>query len=247
MLKCQFYEKSFPKLVKSHIIPRSFYKALRDESKPYSIYLEVGMKHNNEKYYQAGIHDSEIACETCEQLFNAFDTHGYQVLTKALAGKKIYHDHNGHPCAYFIENADYTKLKLFVLSMLWRAHASSHKFFSHVDLGPYATTLRSYIYSSTAPSSEEYGVVFFHRVSQQYPGILIPPWRDRIQGVNVYRFYLPDIIIIIKVDKRPMPKPFNMMMLKEASPHYIGLLPDINSSEKRYIEEMKKQLRENMQ
>lgn len=247
MLKCQFCEKLFSKLVKSHVILRSFYKALRDESKPYSIYLEVGTEQNNKKYYQAGIHDSEIACETCERLFNSFDTHAYQVLTKALAEKKIYHDYNGHSCAYFIESVDYTKLKLFVLSMLWRAHASSHKFFSLIDLGPHATTLCSYISSGIAPSSKEYEVVFFYRVSQQYPGTLIPPWRDRIQGVNIYRFYLPDIVILIKVDKRPMPEPFNVMILKEASPHYIGLLSDINSSEQRYIKEMSKQLRENMQ
>jgi hypothetical protein len=207
----------------------------------------VGAGQNNEKYYQVGIHDSEIACETCERLFNPFDTHGYQVLTKALAEKKIYHDLDGHPCAYFIENADYTKLKLFALSLLWRAHASSHEFFSHVALGPHAMTLRSYISSGIAPPSDKYGVVFLHRVSQQYPGALIPPWRDRIQGVNIYRFYLPDIVILIKVDKQPMPKPFDVMMLTEVAPYHIGLLPDTNSSEQRYIKGMRKQLQENMQ
>jgi len=130
--------------------------------------------------------------------------------------------------------------------MLWRAHASNHKFFSNVALGSHATILRSYISSGTAPPSEEYGVTFFHRVSQQYPGVLIPPWRDRIQGVNLYRFYLPEIVVLITVDKQPMPKPFDVMLLGE-SLHYIGLLPGVDSSEQRYIEEMRKQLRKNMQ
>lgn len=246
MKYCKFCEKPFLKLVKSHVIPRSFYKALRDESKPYSIFLEVGTEQNNEKYYQAGIYDSEIVCETCERLFSPFDKHGYEVLMKALAEKRIYYDLNGYPCAYFMENVDYTKLKLFVLSMLWRAHASYHKFFSHVALGSHATILRSYISSGTAPPPEKYGVNFFHRVSQQYPGVLIPPWRDRIQGVNIYRFYLPEIVILVSVDKQSMPTPFDEMILKEASSQYIVFLSDINSSEQRYIKEVRKQLRENM-
>lgn len=76
-MKCQFCDQSFLKLVKSHIILRSFYKTLRDESKRYSTYLEAGKENNYEKYYQSGIHDAEIVCEACEQLFNPFDTHGY--------------------------------------------------------------------------------------------------------------------------------------------------------------------------
>lgn len=245
-MKCQFCNQSFPKLVKSHIIPRSFYKTLRDESKPYSIYLEAGKEKNHEKYYQSGIHDAEIVCEACEKLFNPFDTHGYQVLKKTLKTKKIYHDGDGYPCAYFIENADYTKLKLFVLSMLWRAHVSSHKFFSHVNLGKHANILRSYIADGVATKPNEYGVIFFHYTEQDYSEILIPPWKHKIEGVNVYRFYLPNLVILIKVDQRPIPMPFRRMLLQEQPPHYIGLLPGISGSEKRYIDEMKKQLRGNL-
>lgn len=245
-MECNFCNQLFPKLVKSHIIPRSFYKTLRDESKPYSIFLEAGSEKNHETYHQSGIHDSEIVCEACEKRFAPFDKHGYEVFKKTLEIRQLYQDDNGYPCAYFIENGDYTKLKLFVLSMLWRAHASSHKFFSHVNLGKHANILRSYIANGVAPKPDEYGVIFFHYKEQDYSEILIPPWRHRIAGVNVYRFYLPDLVILIKVDQRPMPMLFKRMLLQEQSPHYIGLLPGISGSEKRYVDEMKRQFRKNM-
>jgi hypothetical protein len=244
-VQCKFCGLSFPKLVKSHIIPRSFYKELRDEENPYSIFLEAGQNENREKYYQAGIYDSEIACETCEKRFNPFDTHGYQVLTKALKTQKACYDQSGHEYAYIIEDGDYKNLKLFVLSMLWRAHASSHKLFGHVNLGPHADTLKTYITDSVAPEVDNYGVVFLRYAEQDYSGIVIPPWRHKFQGINIYRFYLPDLVIIIKVDKRPMPQPFRRLLLQKQPPHCIGLLPGSSGSERRYIEDMKRQFRRN--
>jgi len=245
-MNCQFCNQLFPKLVKSHIIPRSFYKKLRDDSQPYTIYLETGRERNNEKYCQSGIYDADIVCEVCEKVFNPYDTHGYRVLKKTLETKRIFHDKDGYPCAYFIENSEYTKLKLFALSMLWRAHVSSHMFFSHVNLGKHANALRSYIADGVAPKPNEYGVVFLHYTEQDYSEAIIPPWRHKINGVNVYRFYLPDIVILINVDQRPMPVPYNKMLLQEQSPHYLVFLPGFSSPEKRYINEMKKQLKSNL-
>lgn len=123
--------------------------------------------------------------------------------------------------------------------MLWRANASSLKFFSHVDLGSHESILRSYISAGTAPPPDEYEIVLFHPINQPYSPMIIPPWKDKTDGVNVYRLYLPNLIAMIKVDKRPLPKLFKPIVLRETPPHRLIFLPYFGSSEMRYIEEMK--------
>jgi hypothetical protein len=238
VLQCKYCEHSFPKLAKAHIIPRSFYKVVRGSDK-YSVELKVKERYEEQKYWQSGIHDSKIVCESCEKLFNPFDTHGYEILSAALSQKKVCHGSDRQPYAYLVENADYHKLKLFFLSMLWRAHSSSLNFFSHVNLGSHEPIFRSCISTGKAPPSDEYEVVLFHLINQPHPLGIIPPWKHKADGINVYRFYLPELIALIKVDKRPLPKLFKPIVLRELPPHRLIFLPYLDSSEMKYIEKMK--------
>jgi hypothetical protein len=144
-----------------------------------------------------------------------------------------------------LENVDYHKLKLFFLSMLWRAHASSLAFFSHVDLGVHETKLRSYISSGEAPPSNEYELILFYLFNQPQPPVIIPPWRHKLDGVNVYRFYLPNLMAIIKVDKRPLASSLKPAVFRETPPHFLLPLPYAHSSEMRYIDRVTSLLRLN--
>jgi hypothetical protein len=238
VLQCKYCGHSCSKLAKAHIIPRSFYKVVRGSDK-YSVELKVKENYEKQEYWQSGIHDSNIVCESCEKLFNPFDTHGYAVLSATLSQKKVCYGSDRQPYAYLIENADYHKLKLFFLSMLWRAHASSLIFFSHVNLGSHESIFRSYISTGKAPLSDEYEIVLFHLINQPHPPGIIPPWKHKADGVNVYRFYLPGLIALIKVDKRPLPKLFKSIVLRESPPHRLIFLPYLDSSEMRYVEKMK--------
>lgn len=240
MIKCQYCGEIFPKLAKAHIIPRSFYKAIRGDDK-YSIEITIGESYKNEKIWQCGIHDSNIVCEECEKLFCEFDTHGYKVLSEALSQRNIWCDLNGHPCAYLIENADYHKLKLFFLSMLWRAHASTQFFWEHVSLGCHEPIIRSHISEKIAPPYNEYETFMFNLSNKHYSNLIIPPWPQKIYDVSFYRFYLPEIMVLIKVDKLPLPDIFKSMVSNESRPHRLFLVDDndFNTSEMRYIEKIK--------
>jgi hypothetical protein len=142
--------------------------------------------------------------------------------------------------AYLIEDANYSKLKLFFLSMLWRAYASKLDFYSHVELGSHEAIIRSCITKKIAPPHNEYEIVLFCIPDHPLPSSIIPPWRDRRRGgVNVYRFYLPGLFAMIKVDQRPMPTFFEPMILRELPPHRLFFLPYSGSSEMKYIEEIR--------
>lgn len=56
----------------------------------------------------------------------------------------------------------------------------------------------------TPGTPEEYGVCF-RRLTGDEGIILLDPHLERIEQVNYARFYLGDVVIYIKVDKRPTP------------------------------------------
>lgn len=239
MLKCKYCGNSHPKLEKAHIIPRSFFKKMRGSDKHVT---ELKVKENDEQknFWQSGMHDSRIVCHDCESLFGQFDRHGHKVLTSALSQRKMSVDSNVNPRGYLIEDADYHKLKLFFLSMLWRAHASSLMFFSHVDLGSHEPTFRSHISSAKAPSSDKYEVILMHQDDSPHPLGIFPPWRVRMNKVNTYRFYLPEIVAMICVDHQSLSKKLGSGALKEGITPRLILAPFAGSPEEKHIKNIKK-------
>jgi hypothetical protein len=238
-LKCKFCLKDVSKLVNSHIIPRSFFKKLTKGSEKYSLLLKVGEKKTNREFKQAGISDSTILCEKCEQLFAPFDKHGFEAITDALEAKKIYQDHLGKSCAYIAERADYQLLKLFALSILWRASVSSHFFFEKINLGIHENRIQKMIQNKDAGSTNDYSVLCFYLVKQHYPGTILPPFRCKIQNVNCCRLYLPDIMFLIKVDSRPFSPLFQRVAMKPKLPVYLAFQNYFGSPEMRFIESTK--------
>ena len=234
VFQCKYCGHSYSKLAKAHIIPRSFYKTIKGSEN----FLEYKVKEkfeSTQQIWQSGFHDSDIVCDCCEKRFCKFDTHGVEVLSAALS-KKIICDDSVY-LSYLIENVDYHKFKLFFLSILWRAHASSLDFFANVNLGSHESILRSNISSGIAPPSDKYEIVLFYITDK----ILLPPWKDSDDGVDIYRFYLPNLLALIKVDNQPLPQHYNSLVLKETPPYRLLFYPPHNS-EQQYIEEIIKKV-----
>lgn len=125
--------------VDAHIVPSSFYPVL-DRAKESFLLLSnnPNVRMNRSR---TGIYDRELVCAGCEKIFDPFDDYAAKLL---LDGKDRHRliTHDGKPLAYEAEAFDYPKLKLFLLSMLWRAAESTRPEFSKVQLGPYLPELR---------------------------------------------------------------------------------------------------------
>ncbi|SEK25188.1 hypothetical protein SAMN05421740_101346 [Parapedobacter koreensis] len=88
-----------------------------------------------------GIYDKHILCQDCDSnVIGKNEDYVSKVLYGGNIGKEkrpMYFNQvnqNGLKST-LISNIDYTKTKLFFLSLLWRAHISKHEFFEQVDLG----------------------------------------------------------------------------------------------------------------
>ena len=133
-MQCKFCRQE-RKLVEAHVIPRSFFEI--DPANPPR--LASNKDGVFPKRSPAGMYDTQLVCEDCERMFSPFDDYAQRLLVANREAAKPIYD-GEQPIAYIYEAYDYQKLKLFFLSLLWRASESSHNFYRRIKLGPHERT-----------------------------------------------------------------------------------------------------------
>jgi hypothetical protein len=242
-MQCHFCNQDKVAFAKAHIIPRSFFKGVRGKAN-YSVEMRVSKNAMDERYHQAGNYDCRILCEECERKFSPYDAHGYSVFTKVFEDRNIYRDPAGIECAYLLPNVDFRLLKLFVLSLLWRASVSSLYLFRDVNLGQrHQDRIKFFISSGTIEGADEYQFVCSHQRDHPYPKVIMAPWKRRIEGINYVQFYVPDIQILVKVDRRRLPDFLAKTVIRPKPPHYLVFMPFQGSVEADHFEGMKRAIR----
>lgn len=199
------------KLIRAHVIPRSFYAPF--ESAGQIVSNAEGMY---PKRSPIGIYDTEILCEECERRFSPWDDYGCAFLMRDLASLPTIL--NGDEIlAYNLGPANYSTLKLFLISVLWRADRSAHPMFAKVQLGPYADRIRDMLFSANAGGEQDFPVALSRfDVPANVVGILNPD-RTQYEGVNHYRLHLGGFMAIIKVTNKRRPECFEGLYLSENS------------------------------
>jgi len=220
-------------LVKAHVIPRSFMLKAKGQSKQL---LEV--RRNDAKevlFWQNGIWDDQILCRDCEDGFTSWDDYGCRIL-RTPPGKNIAPETDPEVRAFIIDNIDYRRLKLFVLSVLWRSSVSSKPFFTRVKLGQYQSMIADMLLNQDAGSHDQFPVVLARLVNQELPTAIYAPYRHRSpEGVNFNVIFLPSIKILIKTDQRPLPPIFEPVALKP-QPENILIPMTLHSNELRTVD-----------
>lgn len=210
MVSCRLCGKDGVKLVKAHVIPRSMYgDALKDPTGPAKLITNAEGQHDRRS--PVGIYDSNIVCTQCETLFSPWDNYAHELFFKKEADEKIVH--NGEVLGFRYAAPDYLRLKLFFVSLLWRAHWCSDKFFSGVDIGPYEKIARKMILNGDPRDPETFAVVLARFHDDQHGGFL-HPFRERYDNVSVYRFFFSRHVAYIKVDKQRTAATFRQAVLK---------------------------------
>jgi hypothetical protein len=191
--KCAFCGANIP-LVKSHIIPQGLYWGLHDDNTRSPV---IASPYDNEyqKRRPNGIWD-RFLCEPHEMQFNSWDKHAVDVLRDGNHLKV----NGGWQYAMF----EYHSLKLFFISLLWRAHATTDIFFDRVNLGPHAERLRRLIETNCSGRPSDYAVMLW-RSDELIARAIIAPFFERFEGVRFLRFYLPGYMAYIKVDQQSTP------------------------------------------
>lgn len=99
-----------------------------------------------------------------------------------------------------ISNIDYTKFKLFLLSILWRSHISKRKEFEEVDLGSYAEAFRTMILKNIPGDESKFETCIFYVLSKKTPTeVVSPPTKHRYNGNTFYHFLINKMHILYNI------------------------------------------------
>ena len=213
-MKCKFCGEE-KKLIRAHIIPEGFFRRLRDDQDPPRLLNENDFP----KKAPIGVYDTTILCADCEKLFGDWDNHIQQILAGEPIGEPIKKDEK--TIAYKIEKFNYEHVKLFCISLLWRASTSSQPFFKHVNLGPYEEITKKRIVESDPGNEEDFSVTIAKFGNHPFDMTTMDPRIDKWSGVNFYRFYMAGYILYIKVDKRISPPPLDLFKVQKDQPIHI--------------------------
>jgi hypothetical protein len=219
------------KLVDSHVIPKCLYGELMDEN-GYVSKMISDKKDIYPKRLPIGIYDNEMVCQACENIFAEWDYYACNFFNKSK-GEPFLNPSTGKIMAYIYNDVDYKKLKLFFISLLWRAHTTKHPFFGRVVLGPFEEDLKRKILAGDPGEPDEYSFLLV-RFNHELAEAISNPFREKYKGVNGgingYRIYFSMHAAYIKVDKRPFEYPLSDAILRPNMPYFI-LARDFLTSE----------------
>ncbi len=224
---CKFCNQA-KELVRAHIIPNCFCLKAKGNSKQL-----WEAKQNDDRavqYWQNGVWDDSILCSNCDNGFSQWDAYGFEILGTPPGNNDLPRNDSEWKC-FILRNIDYVLMKLFILSVLWRASVSSRPFFAKVRLGPHESTIADMLRDRNPGSYDEYSVVLGRLVCQQVPNAMFAPCPRRSpEGVNFNLLFLPSLRIMVKTDRRPLPYPLEPIVLKP-QPENIAVPLTLHSSE----------------
>jgi hypothetical protein len=217
--------------VRAHIIPRSFYDFGNPVHKPAKIIQLAGEK-STISTSQIGEYDEGIVTKDGEDYFSVCDTYAWECLVKRGQDGKLYHD-SLNPLCIEISDFDYPKLKMFFISLLWRAGVSSRALFRRVNLGPHEDRLRELILANNPGTPHDYSVMLgIHRDTPDHGLPMLEPFplRDEKTGIKYYRFSLGRLVACIKVDSQPYGHVWEDFVLKDGGALRYIILDDFKTS-----------------
>jgi hypothetical protein len=222
-------------LKNSHIIPNFLYKGLFDEKhKIVSINLN---DFSDATFNQTGYKDKDILCAKCDN----------EVIGKLeqYASNAIYGNHSSVELETFVgdplhvpyirfKNLDYSKIKLFFLSILWKSHISKHPFFREINLGSkYSERLRKMILMNDPGPEDSFEVIL---VKAETNGTrptksIIEPRRLKDNGNTTYIFHINEIMYHYNISNHNKMSMFDKSIIKRDGILDIAIVKDDFGSE----------------
>jgi len=178
---CRLCMQTAPLLNKSHIIPDFFYDQAglyNEKHKIHKFKIQNNKIDKKASFIPTGVNEGGLLCKECDNiLIGGLELYGRKVL---FGGLKEYEEIKGtnykNPKDGFeysiIENVDYRKFKLFLLSILWRSKISNNPVFKEVSFSiEYTEYLRTMIIEGNPGKYNDFPIITMSYLKDQ----TIPP------------------------------------------------------------------------
>ena len=153
---------------KSHIIPDFLYSDIYDSNhkilkfRPYEYVhgVKLVMK------VSTGEYDTDVLCKECENHISKYESYAKNYLFtgyfKNQIKPKVTHYVNTQGIEFFlVENTDYLKFKIFLLSILWRANISKREVFKEIQINEDSEYIRKMILDNNPGDITQYPILFW--------------------------------------------------------------------------------------
>ncbi len=202
--------KGQDKLCMSHIIPEFLYKPLYDSN--HRFHGLSTAKDSKHEILQKGVR-GRLLCVKCEGKFSKYERYARGVLyggEEILAPTKVKHG--------FVCQVDYTRFKLFQMSLIWRAGVSSISAFKDVTLGEYESRLRDMLLNEIPGRSEEYGCLLAWPTNHQniIGGIIMHLEKLDFEGTVGHLFVMAGMLWLFVLSSKPGNLPLKQCFLQDS-------------------------------
>jgi hypothetical protein len=197
-------------LRRSHIIPEFLYKSMYDQKHRFHVLSSVSDLPDS--MAQKGLRE-RLLCDACEGALSKWERYARGVLS---GGEPLEWSRDGS--VVHVSGIDYTRFKLFQLSVLWRAGVSKLPMFDRVQLGPHEPVLRAMLLGEDPGEEGTYPCVTFGLVDDtgKRMDMIVQPAAQRIEGHRAYRFIVGGFMWVFFVTARPPAGPYRVGFLRES-------------------------------
>jgi len=239
--KCKLCLLEKPLLNKSHIIPEFMYESLFDERHRLYKFSPAALSRGEGRILKppTGEYEGGLLCAECDnKIIGGYETYA----RKALYGK-VEMDTDLPECANFItpdgvkftrcKNIRYKELKLFLLSIVWRASISSRDLFREVYLGPYEGTIRQMILDGDPKEANVFPILMMTWLGDKsFPAEVIgqPAINRKEKGVR-YIFPIAGVTYIFHISPSSLRKELKEFVLAPSNEVSILHVPEGKSSQ----------------
>ena len=136
------------------------------------------------KLAQKGLRQ-RLLCGACEQKLGRHERYVSLLMSGGIPLQV-----EPHEMFIVFRGVDYKALRMFQLSVLWRASISTLDFFRHVSLGPHNERIRTLLIDDDPGQPWQYGCLMFALVHEGavVEDLMVQPTEVRLEGVPCYRF-----------------------------------------------------------
>lgn len=212
---------SHKQLVKAHIIPEFLYKELYNDIHQ-TQYVDSNKNVELIKNLKTGIWDSEILCKECDgDILNArYDDYaskalwGYKNLNLVLEGKYLIQDPRITWQVW--KNLDTGRLKLFFLSVLWRASVTKKSFFNDVSLGSlHEQNIKEMLMENNPGDLDDYPILLirFSQKDENSRKLLLQIKKQRLDGKTRYVCLMNGLLVVWHISRNAYPINFKELII----------------------------------
>jgi hypothetical protein len=200
---CLLCEEESNLIKQSHIIPNFMYRGLFDDDNRMAL---ASFKNEKTHFIQTGFFDKYILCQKCDNgrigklekyaaEFIYGDNHNSKIQMKKLKGIDGVR-------SIGVNNIDYRAFKLFILSILWRAHISKNPFFKKIDLGRDGDIIKDMLLNTDAKHEEDYriSILAVKGANDHLVRVVPDPELSSIEGKRFATFFINGFAYFIAID-----------------------------------------------